>query len=76
MVARDLGLSKNTVKKYVRSLQSPQRPGLRRACRLDVYRHRIDNLLRRSSKIKAVRIGAQLRAFVDSDMHVSERSFA
>lgn len=73
-VARDLGLSKNTVKKYVRSLQSPQHPGLKRAPRLDAYRYHIDNLLRRSPKITAVRIGAQLRAFVDPDLQVSERS--
>lgn len=73
-VARDLGLSRNTVKKYVRSLQSPQHPGLKRAPRLDAYRYHIDNLLRRSPKITAVRIGAQLRAFVDPDLQVSERS--
>jgi transposase len=73
-VARDLGLSKNTVKKYVRSLQSPQHPGLKRAPRLDAYRYHIDNLLRRSRKITAVRIGAQLRAFVDPELQVSERS--
>ena len=73
-VARDLGLSKNTVKKYVRSLQSPQHPGLKRAPRLEAYRYHIDNLLRRSPKITAVRIGAQLRAFVDPDLQVSERS--
>ncbi len=73
-VARDLGLSKNTVKKYVRSLQSPQHHGLKRAPRLDAYRYHIDNLLRRSPKITAVRIGAQLRAFVDPDLQVSERS--
>lgn len=73
-VARDLGLSKNTIKKYVRSLQSPQHPGLKRAPRLDAYRYHIDNLLRRSPKITAVRIGAQLRAFVDPDLQVSERS--
>jgi len=73
-VARDLGLSKNTVKKYVRSLQSPQHPGLKRAPRLEAYRYHIDDLLRRSPKITAVRIGAQLRAFVDPDLQVSERS--
>jgi hypothetical protein len=32
VVARDLGLSKNTVRKYVRSLQAPQRPGIDRSC--------------------------------------------
>ena len=73
-VARDLGLSKNTVRKYIRSLQAPQHQGLKRTCRLDSYRYHIDNLIRRSPKITAVRIGNQLRAFVDPDLLISERS--
>jgi transposase len=73
-VARELGLSKNTVRKYVRSLQAPEHPGLKRTCRLDAYCYHIDDLLRRSPKITAARIGQQLRAFVDPDLHVSERS--
>ena len=46
-VARELGLSKNTVRKYVHSLRAPQHPGLERACRLDAYVYHIDNLIRR-----------------------------
>lgn len=74
LVARELGLSKNTVKKYIRSLLAPEHPGIKRERRLDAYRYHIDNLIRRSPKITAVRIGAQLRAFVDPDLQVSERS--
>jgi transposase len=74
LVARELGLSKNTVRKYVRSLQAPQHPGVKRACRLDVYRYHIDDLIRRSPRITAVRVGTQLRAFVDPDLQISERA--
>lgn len=73
-VARELGLSKNTVRKYVRSLQAPEHPGLKRTRRLDAYCYHIDNLIRRSPKITAVRIGNQLRAFVDPDLQISERA--
>ena len=73
-VARELGLSKNTVKKYIRSLQAPQYQSPKRTLRLDAYRYHIDNLIRRSPKITAVRIGNQLRAFVDPDLEISERS--
>jgi transposase len=74
LVARELGLSKNTVKKYVHALQAPQCQSPKRTYRLDAYRYHIDDLLRRSPKITAVRIGAQLRAFVDPDLEISERA--
>jgi transposase len=74
VVARDLGLSKNTVRKYVRSLQAPEHPGIDRSCRLDAYRYHIDELLHRSPRITAVRIGAQLRAYVDEDLQIGERA--
>jgi transposase len=73
-VARELGLSKNTVKKYIRLLQAPQYQNPKRAFRLDAYRYQIDDLIRRSPKITAVRIGTQLRAFVDPDLEISERA--
>ncbi len=38
-VAREPGLSKNTVKKYIRSLQAPQYQSLKRTLRLDAYRY-------------------------------------
>ena len=59
-VARELGLSKNTVKKYIRLLQAPQYQNPKRTFRLDAYRYQIDDLIRRSPKITAVRIGTQL----------------
>jgi hypothetical protein len=74
LVARELGLSKNIVKKYVHALQAPQCQSPKRTYRLDAYRYHIDDLLRRSPKITAVRIGAQLRAFVDPDLEISERA--
>jgi transposase len=74
VVARDLGLSKNTVRKYVRSLQAPQHPGVDRSCRLDAYRYHIDDWLRQSPRITAVRIGVLLRERVDEDLHIGERS--
>jgi transposase len=73
-VACELGLSKNTVKKYIHSLQAPQHQSPNRTCRLDAYCYHIDNLIRRSPKITAVRIGAQLRAFVDPDLEISQRA--
>ena len=73
-VARELGLSKNTVKKYIHSLQAPHYQRPERTCRLDAYRYHIDDLIRRSPKITAVRIGTQLRAFVDPDLEISQRA--
>lgn len=73
-VARELGLSKNTVRKYVRSLSAPHFHSSPRSCRLDAYRYHIDDLIRRSPKITAVRIGSQLRAYVDPDLQIGERA--
>jgi transposase len=74
VVARDLGLSKNTVRKYVRSLQAPEHPGVDRSCRLEVHRYHIDEWLRRSPRITAVRIGNLLRSQVDEDLQIGERA--
>jgi hypothetical protein len=73
-VARDLGLSKNTVRKYVRALQAPNYQSPNRTSRLDAHCYHIDNLIRCSPKITAVRIGNQLRAFVDPDLEISQRA--
>ena len=73
-VARDLGLSKNTVRKYVRSLHAPEHAGIDRECILDPYRRHIDDWLKRSPRITAVRIGALLRSHVNEDLQVSERT--
>jgi len=74
LVARELRLSKNTVRKYVRSLRAPQHGGIERECRLAPYRYHIDGWLRQSPRITAVRIGALLRERVDEDLQISERS--
>src|SRR5664279_5554788 len=74
VVACDLGLSKNTVRKYVRSLQAPQHSGIDRSCRLGAYRYHIDDWLHRSPRITAVRIGVLLRSHIDEDLHISERA--
>jgi len=73
-VARELGLSKNTVRKYVRSLRAPHHSGAERACQLDAYEYHIDDLIRRSPRITAVRVGTQLRAFVNPDLQIGERA--
>jgi len=74
LVARELGLSKNTVRKFVKSLQAPQHKGIDRGCRLGAHRYHIDNWLRQSPRITAVRIGVLLRERVDEDLQISERS--
>ena len=61
VVARDLGLSKNTVRKYVRSIKAPQHHGIERSCRLHAYRYHINDWLHRSPRITAARIGVLLR---------------
>ncbi len=74
VVARELGLSKNTVRKYVRSLRAPEHQGIERGCRLDAYRYHIDGWLREAPHITAVHIGVLLRERVDEDLQISERS--
>ncbi len=74
IVARDLGLSRNTVRKYVRSLYAPEHQGIERGCILDPYRRHIDDWLRRSPRITAVRIGVLLRSHVNEDLWISDRA--
>jgi predicted transcriptional regulator len=50
-VARELGLSPNTVRTYVRTQTVPQKITLRRACRLDKHQSVIDEYLRTTPKI-------------------------
>ncbi len=73
-VARDLGLSKNTVRKYVRSLCVPQSRRTERHRRLNAYRSHIDDLLRQSPRISAARIATVLRERVDPDLRICERA--
>ena len=72
--ARDLGLSKNTVRKYVRSLSAPKARAVSRSRRLDAYSVHIDELLRQSPRITAARIATLLRERVDPDLQIGERA--
>jgi transposase len=72
VVARDLDMSRNTVRKYVRSLQAPEGKARRRGGKLDLYESHIDAWIRASPKITAVRIGTLLREEVDATLLVSE----
>ena len=74
LVARDLGISKNTVRKYIRSLDPPAKVKLKRARRLDAWRATVSELLRSTPKITAKRIGTILRQQYDPELVVSERS--
>jgi transposase len=74
-VARDLGISKNTVKKYALSNAPPSQivPSGRAAsmARFEAY---VDQLLRETPKITAMRIAQVIRQTIDPDFRASERS--
>lgn len=72
-VARELGMSKNTVKKYVRSLRAPQMNTSTRSSQLDPFQSQIDEWLRLSPHITATRIGALLRE-KDNAINLGERA--
>ncbi|MGH7750012.1 MAG: IS21 family transposase, partial [Candidatus Dormibacteria bacterium] len=73
-VARDLGMSKNTVRKYVRSLVAPHVDRVARMRRLDPYAAHIDEWLRSSPSITASRIAALLRERVEPEIEICERA--
>jgi len=73
-VARDLRLSPNTVRKYLRADTPPQRSAKPRAKLLDPYQAQIDALLQSTPKITAVRIGSYLRQNVDAAFAVNGRT--
>lgn len=60
-VARELGIAKNTLKKYVRSQQVPRMAAPDRVSQVEPYRPQIDELPRTSPHITANRIGTLLR---------------
>lgn len=74
VVARELGLAPNTVRKYLRQDGPPKRAARPRARLLDRYVTHIDELIRSTPKITAVRIGSYLRQNVDGELHVDERT--
>jgi hypothetical protein len=72
VVARDLSLAPNTVRKYARSEEPPRRKQRPRAHLLDHYQSHIDELIRATPRITAVRIGTYLRANVDGELSIEE----
>ncbi len=73
-VARELGISKNTVKKYMESHCVPQVKLADRASEVDAYRVHIDAWLRESPHITARRICTLLHERVDAKITIGERA--
>ncbi len=72
VIARELQLAPNTVRKYARSDEPPRRKPRPRAHVLDRYQSHIDALLRATPRITAVRIGTYLRTNVDRSLSIEE----
>jgi len=73
-LARALDISPNTLRKYLRQSSPPKRSSVLRAKLLDPYISHIDELLRSTPKITAVRVGSWLRQNVDPALVVDERT--
>ncbi len=74
LVARELGISKNTVKKYIQSQSVPATKPLDRRSAVDVHKSFIDDLLRESPSITSKRVGVLLRERVDASVSIGERA--
>lgn len=72
VVARELGLSRNTVRKYVRSIVAPQPKPRKRERMFDAYQGRIDELLQKHPGITTIRIGRILRDEVGPKLQFDE----
>ncbi len=75
-IARELGVSRNTVRNYLRQETqaiSEQRVDVSRAKRLDEHRDYIEHLLRRFPKLSAVKIARKLREKT-GELAASDRS--
>jgi transposase len=73
-IARELGLSPHTVRKFLRQGAPPTHAKQQRSSKLDLYQANIDDLLRSCPKITALRIGSYLRQNVDHTLIVGERT--
>ena len=73
-VARELGITPNTMRKYLRQAAAPKRKPMPRAGILERYRSHVDGLILATPKITAARISTSLRQNVDADLVVSERT--
>ena len=71
-VAKDLGISPNTVRKYCAQMDAPQPPRYERRSKLDRFVKVIDTLLESTPKITAKRIGTIVRQQYDSKLVISE----
>ncbi|HEV2261597.1 MAG TPA: IS21 family transposase, partial [Candidatus Rubrimentiphilum sp.] len=71
-VARELEIAPNTLRKYLRGDNPPQRKPRPRAKLLDRYVTHVDELIRSTPKITAVRVGSYLRQNVDPELRVYE----
>lgn len=73
-VARELELSPNTVRKYVRALIVPTKITIDRPCRLNRFESAIDEYLHATPKVTAKRIGDLLREQHDPALQIGERA--
>ena len=73
-VARDLGIAPNTLRKYLRQDTPPKFTAQPRPKLLDRYVKHIDELLRSTPKITAVRVGSYLRQNIDAELVVDQRT--
>ncbi len=71
-VARDLGISPNTVRKYCAQVDAPEKPRYERHSKLDPFVKVVDALLESTPKITAKRIGTIIRQQYDSKLTISE----
>jgi transposase len=70
-VAKDLGISPNTVRKYCAQMEAPTPPRYERHSKLDPFVKVIDALLQSTPKITAKRIGTIVREQYDSNLTIS-----
>lgn len=69
-LARELGMTPRTVRKYILQGNPPKRVDQQRLSSMEPYRTHIDDLLRSTPKITAVRIGSYLRQNVDHEISI------
>jgi transposase len=73
-VARELNHAPNTIRRYLRQDAPPKPVTIIRPKHLDAYQKHIDNLLRTTPKITAMRIGSWLKENVDHEFQIGERA--
>jgi transposase len=74
-VARDLGISKNTVKKYAQAIAAPlQRAPPGRTSLMSRFESHVDQLLRDTPRITAARLTQIIRERIDPSFEISERA--